>query len=71
MDNTGARIQGIYTAGVGIAIDPDTLLIVKQPKDQTCVLLDDVVFDCVAESPSELTYQWYVNDKVIVGECNR
>ena len=64
-------MPGVYTAGVGIAIDPETLLIVEQPKDQACVLLDDVVFDCVAESPSELTYQWYANDKVIVGECNR
>ena len=69
MDNAGARVPGGYTAGVGIAIDPETLLIVEQPKDQSCVLLDDIVFDCVAESPSELTYQWYVNDKVI-GESN-
>ena len=70
LDNTGAKVPGVYTAGVGIAIDPETLLIVEQPKDQSCVLLDDIVFDCVAESPSELTYQWYVNNKVIVGECN-
>ena len=70
MDDTGTRVQGYYTSGVGIAIDPETLLIVNQPKDQTCILLDNVTFECVAESPSELTYQWYMNDKAIVGKLS-
>ena len=68
VNDTGVKAPGVYTAGVGIAIDPETLLIVEQPKDQSCILLDNVIFECVAESPSDLTYQWYMNDKVIVGK---
>ena len=68
VDDAHASVQGVYTSGVGIAIDPETLLIVNQPEDQTCILLDNVMFECVAESPSQLLYQWYMNDKVIVGK---
>ena len=68
MDDAHASVQGVYTSGVGIVIDPETLLIVNQPEDQTCILLDNVMFECVAESPSQLLYQWYMNDKVIVGK---
>ena len=43
---------------------PHAIVVVEQPEDRVCCLLDNVELTCLAESPSGLGYQWYHDDKV-------
>ena len=70
IDKNGSAISGIYSGGVEITIDPRSILIFCQPKNKTVTMLEDLELKCEAESVSQpLKYQWYHEEKVLVGQC--
>lgn len=71
VDENGSEIRGAYTGGVEICVEPDSIFVLEQPQDQNCTLLDNIQFKVCVESPSKLTFQWYHEDKVIVGAVDR
>ncbi len=69
IDPKGQAVPGVYTGGVELVLDPASILIIEHPKDACSTLLGSVEFRCLAESgQASLIYQWYHNDKLIVGE---
>jgi hypothetical protein len=69
-DPSGQTIPGIYSGGTEVIVNPDSILIFNQPEvEKSAILLDNVQFECDAESPSALKYQWFHEDKVLVGQC--
>ena len=67
----GSPVKGLYTAAFEVSVEQGSLLITEHPKDVQTVIGGAASFACSAESELPLTYQWFHDQQLLLGQTDR
>ena len=69
IDDNEVEVPEVRSGRIKVVIDPTCILILSHPENKSVKMLDDVEFQCLAETASSMiSYQWYYEDTLLFGQ---